>query len=46
MISNMSAQVRNLLQKRLARMIPVETISTLTIATLRQMAEEEAGGAK
>lgn len=37
--------MRNLLQKRLARIIPVEAIGTLTIATLRQMAEEEGGGA-
>ena len=41
----MRAQVRNLLQKRLARIIPVETIPTLTFAMLRQMADEEAGGA-
>jgi hypothetical protein len=40
-----SGQVRNLLQKRLARMMPVETIGALTIATLRQMAEGEAGAA-
>lgn len=37
--------MRNLLQKRLARMIPVETIGSLTVAALRQMADEESGGA-